>query len=79
MADGHGDNKANHLEKDVTGAVAGTAYTLTFEARWIWGKPRLVAQTWDNSWGGTVLVPIPQNLGTPGAVNSTKVALPPPQ
>ncbi len=75
VADGHGDNKCNHIEKDASvasgaGMVAGTAYTLTFEARWVSGKPRVVAQSWDMSWGGTVQVPIPLNLGTPGAQNS---------
>lgn len=74
VADGHGDNKCNHAEKDAAGMVAGTAYTLTFEARWIYGKPRLVAQSWDMSWGGTALVPIPSNLGTPGTQNSRYVA-----
>lgn len=79
VADGHGDNKANHMRKDAAALVANTDYTLTFEARWVWGKPRLIAQTWDATWGGTVLLPIPQNLGTPGAVNSTGLAAAPPQ
>jgi hypothetical protein len=79
LADGGGDNKVNHLEKDATGMIANTDYTLTFEARWVYGKPRIVAQSWDMSWGGTVLAPIPQNLGTPGAQNSRFVAAAPPE
>lgn len=85
IADGHGDNKCNHLEKDAStasgsGLVAGTAYTLTFDARWVNGKPRVVVQSWDTTLGGTALVPIPLNLGTPGAPNSRLVvAAPPPQ
>ncbi len=78
LADGGGDSKVNHLEKDATGMAANTDYTLTFEARWVYGKPRIVAQSWDMSWGGTVLAPIPQNLGTPGAQNSRFVAAAPP-
>jgi hypothetical protein len=70
VADGHGDNKCNHIEKDAPNMLQSTQYTLTFEARWVSGKSRLVAQTWDTSWGGTVRVPIPSNLGTPGAQNS---------
>lgn len=73
VAEGGGDQKANHAEKDAAGLIAGTEYTLTFEARWIYGKPRIVAQTWDLSWGGTVQLPIPANLGTPGAQNSRYV------
>ncbi len=79
LAGGGGDNKANHAEKDATGMVANTDYTLTFEARWVYGKPRIVAQSWDMSWGGTVLAPTPQNLGTPGARNSRFVAAAPPE
>ncbi len=79
LADGGGDNKMNHVEKDATGMVVNTDYTLTFEARWVYGKQRVVAQSWDMSWGGTVLVPVPQNLGTPGAQNSRFVAAAPPE
>lgn len=79
VADGSGDGKANHLEKDAAGMAANTDYTMTFDARWVSGMPRLIAQTWDMSWGGTVLVPIPLNLGTPGAANSRLAAGAPPQ
>ncbi len=79
IADGGGDCKVNHTEKDATGMSASVPYTLTFEARWVYGKPRIVTQTWDLSWGGTALVPIPQNLGTPGAQNSRFLSTPPPQ
>ena len=78
VTDGGGDNKCNHAEKNATGMSGNVAYTLTFEARWVYGRPRLVAQSWDMSWGGTVLVPIPLNLGTPGAANSRLSAAPPP-
>ena len=79
VADGSGDAKANHMEKDAAGMTANTDYTMTFDARWVSGMPRLIAQTWDMSWGGTVLVPIPLNLGTPGAANSRLAAGAPPQ
>ncbi len=79
VADGHGDNKINHMQKDAPGMLASTAYTLAFEARWVSGKPRIVAQSWDMSWGGVALVPIPANLGTPGAANSRLLAAAPPQ
>lgn len=79
VADGGGDSKVNQVEKDSTGMVASTAYTLMFEARWVYGKARIVAQSWDMSWGGTALVPVPANLGTPGAQNSRYVAAAPPE
>ncbi len=79
VTDGSGDAKLNHMEKDAAGMTSGVNYTMTFDARWISGSPRLIAQTWDMSWGGTVLVPIPTNLGTPGAANSRLVAGAPPQ
>ena len=85
IADGHGDDKCNHIEKDAStasgtpGLIVNTAYTLTFDARWVYGKPRLVTQSWDLSIGGTTLIPIPANLGTPGAPNSRLAAAPPPQ
>ena len=79
VADGSGDGKVNHMEKDAAGMTANTDYTMTFDARWVSGMPRLIAQSWDMSWGGTVLVPIPLNLGTPGAANSRLAAGAPPQ
>jgi hypothetical protein len=78
LADGGGDNKCNHAEKAATG-MSVTNYTFTFDARWIYGMPRVVVQSWDGSWGGTALLPIPNNLGTPGAQNSRFSATPPPQ
>ena len=70
ISDGHGDNKANRAEIDCTGINDNASYTIQFDARWIWGKPRLITQTWDHSIGKTWLIPIPDNLGTPGAQNS---------
>jgi hypothetical protein len=79
IADGHGDNRPNRAEIDVTGLAQGRSYTLTFEARWVSGKNRLVVQTWDHSFGAPLLLPMPPTLGTGGAVNSRRVAVPLPQ
>ena len=79
IADGHGDNRANRAEIDVTGLTANTSVTLSFEARWVHGTPRLIAQTWDHTVGQAFRLEIPENLGTPGAVNSTFQTAPPPQ
>lgn len=79
VADGRGDNKVGHLDKDATNMVAGVHHVLSFEARWQWGRSRLIAQTFDTTWGGTVEIPVPDALGTPGAANSRARAAPPPQ
>lgn len=79
VADGHGDNRANRAEIDLLELNQGQSYTLTFDARWVYGKPRLIAQTWDHSVGNTFIVPPPDNLGSPGAVNSRYQATPAPQ
>ena len=65
VADGHGDNRPNRAELDVPALGRGNDYTLRFKARWVSGKPRFIVQTWDHSFGGTYLVPLPDQLGTP--------------
>lgn len=79
IADGHGDNRPNRAEIDVPGLTQGRTYTLTFEARWISGKNRLIVQTWDHSFGASLLIPIPNDLGTAGAANSRRTETPGPQ
>ncbi|HBE97581.1 MAG TPA: hypothetical protein DDW68_10470 [Verrucomicrobiales bacterium] len=71
IADGHGDNKANRAEVDFqTSPVVGNSYTLSFDGRWVSGKPRVVMQTLDHGFGTSLLLPIPEDLGTPGGPNS---------
>lgn len=79
ICDGHGDNKANRAEIDCTGIEDNRNYEISFEARWVHGKPRLIAQTWDHTVGTTFEIPIPNNLGTPGARNSRLRDAPPPE
>ena len=79
IADGHGDNRPNRAEIDTTFMTANANYTIQFEARWVSGKSRLLVQTWDHSLGAPFLLPVPNNLGTPGAVNSRFAAASPPQ
>jgi len=71
IADGHGDNKANRAEVDTQSLTFDDSYTLTFDARWVSGKPRVIMQTIDHGFGTSFLLPIPANLGTPGADNSS--------
>ncbi|HEX2749117.1 MAG TPA: lamin tail domain-containing protein, partial [Verrucomicrobiales bacterium] len=70
ISTGSGDTKANKAEVDVVGIQSGDVLTLSFQGRWISGLPLMVAQTWDRSFGKVFRFPVPNNLGTPGAVNS---------
>ncbi|MGI9244664.1 MAG: lamin tail domain-containing protein, partial [Verrucomicrobiales bacterium] len=70
ISDGHGDNKGNLAQVDIGALSFDNIYTLTFKARWVSGKSRVIFQTLDHGFGTTFLLPIPENLGTPGAANS---------
>lgn len=79
IATGHGDNRGNQVEINCTAITPGNSYTLTFEARWVAGTPVLIAQTWDHSIGKPFHIAVPNQLGTPGAVNSRNNSTAPPQ
>jgi len=79
IADGHGDNRANRVEIDATGLQPNQTYEVSFEARWVWGASRLIVQTWDHSIATSVSLPVPGDLGTPGAPNSRLLDAPAPQ
>jgi hypothetical protein len=57
---------------------ATSTYTISFRARWVSGCPRLNARLYFNRLAKTVLLPIPENTGTPGAPNSQFTANPGP-
>lgn len=78
ISSGHGDVKANRCEIDVTQIADNDNLTLTFEGRWISGKATVIWETWDRSFGGIFYLPVPKNLGTPGAVNSIAISNPAP-
>lgn len=78
ISDGHGDVKANRCEIDVVPIARNNDLSFRFQARWISGKPTLVVNTWDRSFGGVIHLPIPKNLGTPGAANSGATEIPAP-
>lgn len=75
---GGGDTKANKAEVDVIGILPNDTLTFSFQGRWVSGLPLLVVQTWDRSFGKVFRLPIPGNLGTPGAVNSMELPAPAP-
>jgi hypothetical protein len=81
ISQGTGDTKGNKAEVDVIGltpTAAGETVTLSFQGRWVSGLNLLVAQTWDRSFGTVFRLPVPSNLGTPGAANSVSRAAAPP-
>lgn len=79
VSNGRGDNRANRVEIDAVDMKKGDVCELSFQARWVWGKPRLIAQTWDHSIAGSFLIAVPASLGTPGAPNSRAASNPVPQ
>lgn len=70
ISNGHGDNRANRAEIDITELKRNTDYELSFEARWVHGSPRLIARTWENSLSESILLSVPADIGTPGKQNS---------
>ena len=70
ISDGRGDNRPNRVEIDVIDIRRNDECEIRFQARWIAGSPRLIFSTWDHSIANSFLIPIPENLGTPGARNS---------
>jgi hypothetical protein len=78
IAHGHGDNRANRAEIDITELKNGESYEIEFEARWVHGSPRLIMRTWENSLSESILLPISERLGTPGQPNSTLRSIPSP-
>ena len=79
ISDGHGDNRPNRVEIDITGIQSGQTYEISFDARWVSGASRVIAQTWDHSIATTISLPVPADLGTPGAANSCYIPQPAPQ
>ena len=80
ISDGHGDNRPNRMEIDMTSSIRrNDDATIRFKAKWVRGNPRLIAWTWDKSLAGSFMIEIPENLGTPGKRNSSYEAKTPPQ
>ena len=64
ISDGHGDNRPNRMEIDMSADVRrNDDLNIKFKARWVRGNPRLIAWTWDKSVAGSFLIEIPENLG----------------
>ena len=70
--------KANRCEIDVTQISRNDNLKFTCQARWISGKPTLVVNTWDRSFGGVLHLELPSNLGSAGASNTSLISSPAP-
>lgn len=79
ISEGHGENKGSLAECDLSPLNPNDFITISFQARWISGRSRLIVQTFDQSVGKDFEIPIPNNLGTPGAPNSRALPAPLPQ
>jgi len=79
ISDGHGDNRPNRVEIDVTAMQSNQTYEVSFDARWVSGASRLIVETWDHSIATSLSLPVPPDIGTPGARNSCFIAEPAPQ
>ncbi|MGH9286261.1 MAG: hypothetical protein ACRD0M_11410, partial [Acidimicrobiales bacterium] len=74
IATGRGDNKVNRVETETSPAMnAIDSYTVSFKARWVVGSRTVLThdyQNLDTSLARSHQLNVPENLGTPGAVNS---------
>jgi len=73
-ATGPAETNHNHLETTFAGNTAlvnNALYEVSFKARWISGSNRLGTRGYYSRIAKAHELPIPQNLGTPGAANST--------
>ena len=71
MASARGDNKVNRLEHTLPALGRATDYIISFKSRWVVGCETIVTQGFDHAFPKSHKLLIPENLGTPGAQNST--------
>ncbi|MGQ9590367.1 MAG: lamin tail domain-containing protein [Planctomycetota bacterium] len=74
---GSGDYKVNRIETDTATQTSGVTYEIWYTARWIVGSNRIItigdystAQPQNPGLAGSIELPVPDRLGTPGAQNS---------
>lgn len=66
-----GDNGANRIERDLSSSIpSGSSATIRAQARWLRGDPFLLLRLKGNWLEASGELPVPRNLGTPGAANS---------
>lgn len=74
-----GDNQLNRTRTPLTSSLAaGTTATLRARVRWLRGHPEILLRLRGNWLEAAGTMTLPTNLGTPGAVNSRRIANAPP-
>ena len=72
-----GDNGANRIESDLSTALAeNSSATIRGRARWLRGHPDLILRLHGNHLEAVGSLPVPRNLGSPGAANSRANPMP---
>ncbi len=73
-ATGRGDTAANRIRVRLSdGLTNGSIATLRADARWLRGSPDILLRLHGNYLEAAGILPVPANLGTPGAHNSRSV------
>ena len=72
MAVNRGDTEGNAVWVSLTGSNP-TSMRIEGKARWLWGHPELLMRTRSGGFEAFGSLPVPDNLGTPGAPNSVLV------
>ena len=76
LATGRGDNKVNRIEApEASGYGLGTLNPnedvgISFKARWVVGSASILTHGYEHEMARSHALAVPENLGTPGAVNS---------
>ena len=76
VSTGGTDHKHDHIETtfaDGARVRTNNEYKVSFRAKWLKGSPQLNSRIYFFHLARTTILPIPQNLGTPGAPNSQRV------
>lgn len=70
-----GDTSANRVRVRLTGGITnGSIATLRADVRWLRGDPEILLRLHGNYLEAPGVMPVPKNLGTPGAPNSRSIA-----
>ena len=78
VATGPSEHMHNHCETTFASSIAinaASTYAINFRARWVSGSPRLQSRLYFNRLTRQHILPVPTNVGTPGAQNSRFTAL----
>ncbi len=70
VASGRGDNRCNRIECNTLSLTPAATYYVRYQAKWLRGSNMLMTRTHRHGVVKTSAIPVPAQLGTPGAANS---------